>query len=211
VSNVVFFDGVDDTVNCGGGGSLNLNAAFTIEVLMKRTSQPLVTHEILGRWGGGNGYILFFNAQRPSMYLNGAADYANNAIFPLGVWTRIGFTWTAGGNLRAFKNGTLTDTLAVFAACGDSGGNFLISGTFGAFSPLPGNIAQIAIYNRVLTNDEILYNFMHPGNPIKRGIQLNLTQDSIQGVQWLDLSGNNNHGTYVGGAVPQVANLLAGR
>jgi hypothetical protein len=84
-------------------------------------------------------------------------------------------------------------------------------GTFDTIQILRGYEAEVQVYNRVLNPTEILYNFLHPSNPIRRGIQLNLTQDSIQGAQWLDLSGNNNHGTYVGGALPMTANLLAGR
>jgi hypothetical protein len=74
-----------------------------------------------------------------------------------------------------------------------------------------GPIAEVQIYNRQLSDDEVLYNNSHPNNPKRRGLVLNLTQDSIYGPQWNDLSGNANNGTYVGGAVPVSANRLSGR
>jgi hypothetical protein len=72
-------------------------------------------------------------------------------------------------------------------------------------------VSEVQIYNRQLSDDEIAYNNSHPNNPKRRGLVLNLTQDSIYGPQWNDLSGNANNGTYVGGAVPVTANRLAGR
>jgi hypothetical protein len=120
---------------------------------------------------------------------------------------------STSSDVKFYKNGQLIQTINSAGAIVASGFNFNLNepGPIIPIWNMKCNIYSVNLYNRVLTSDEILYNFMHPGNPIRRGIQLNLTQDSIRGAQWLDLSGNNNHGTYVGGAVPQVANLLAGR
>jgi hypothetical protein len=214
MSQCIKFEGTNSYVDCGGGGTLNLNAAFTIEVLFKKLTSTIAPNmQVLGRWAGGNGYIMYLQGGtgRLSMYLNGSADYANNTIPTVNQWIRVSATWTAGGRLRIYKNGALADTLAVFAACGDSGNNFLISGTYGAYSRFQGAIAQITVYNRALTLAEIAYNYAHPNNPIRRSRVLDLNQESFFGGTWTDLSGNGNNGTLTAGPLLNPCNNVAGR
>jgi len=71
-------------------------------------------------------------------------------------------------------------------------------------------ISEAQLYNRALSQNEIRYNYEHTNNPIKNGLMFNYTQDSIYGATWVDLVAGAN-GTYVNGAVPVVANRLAGR
>ena len=213
MSMVMGFDGNTGVVDCGGGGTLNLNAAFTIEVLFKKRTSSVSIMELVGRWVGAQGYILFIQTGgRVSMYINGVAAYADHIVPVKDEWVRASFTWIAGGNLRAYKNGVLADTLAIFAACTDSGNNLLISGTYGSFPRFDGSIAQVTAYNRVLSVTELAYNYAHPNNPIKLGCVLNLTQESLFGGQWKDLSGSANHGTLSAtGVGPIQSNLIAGR
>jgi hypothetical protein len=127
-------------------------------------------------------------------------------------WHHLVYTYSnSGTSWKGFLDGQRKFSLVKTTTLTNAVGILYLgsAGAAGGYTDM--KISESQIYNRQLTDSEVLYNFMHPGNPIKRGIQLNLTQDSIQGAQWLDLSGNNNHGTYVGGAVPQVANLLCGR
>jgi hypothetical protein len=65
-------------------------------------------------------------------------------------------------------------------------------------------MAAARIYNRILSAAEVAYNYQHPNNPIKRGRVLDLSQESLFGSYWYDLSGNANNGTITGA---QVKNL----
>ena len=66
------------------------------------------------------------------------------------------------------------------------------------------------LYNRILTAAEVKYNFAHPNNPKRRGLVLNLSQESLYGTQWQDLSGNANHGTITGAIAKNIADSLTG-
>jgi len=69
-----------------------------------------------------------------------------------------------------------------------------------------GYISQLLIYSRVLSADEILWNFSNPGDPVRNGLVLWLQADpqyvrDVDGdglLEWLDLSGANNHGKVYG-------------
>jgi hypothetical protein len=222
VSNVVFFDGVDDYVNCGAGASLNINGAvqFTIISRIKIIrSCPLGSWGILSKDGGGPQcqYLIYISAGNPNVINGTLHDGVNwestpNAPITQMVLYHVAYVLTATRH-KIFINGAEVGSPGTARTRNPQNqlawSVFLGEYAGGHWDAM--NIYETQIYNRDLSADEILYNYLHPANPIKRGIQLNLTQDSIQGAQWLDLSGNNNHGTYVNGAVPQVANLLAGR
>jgi len=66
--------------------------------------------------------------------------------------------------------------------------------------------AQILVYSRALSPEEILWNYMYPDNPIRNGLVLWLHWDSIdvsRGI-WYDKSGYGNHGTIYGATLVQI-------
>jgi hypothetical protein len=68
---------------------------------------------------------------------------------------------------------------------------------------------QLLIYNRALSDGEIAWNFNNPFNPVRDGLRLALVAhpDYIRDIdndgilEWIDLSGNNNHGKIFGAAL----------
>jgi hypothetical protein len=64
----------------------------------------------------------------------------------------------------------------------------------------------VRMYSRLLTSDEVQYNFTHIDNPIHDGLKLYLLAhpDCVKDIdgdgvlEWVDLSGNNNHGKIYG-------------
>jgi len=215
MSNVISVDGVAKYVDCGNGATLQLTAAITMEVLVKITSRIPSYCNFIHKWNGVNGYIMSTDAltgQIKIFIYPGGAYTATSTKLKLNTWHRIGATWSAVDNLiRVYLDGNLIGTSGAITPLTDSGTTFKFTFVNGGFSFMPGYVAQVNIYNRALSDDEMLYNNSHPNNPKRRGLVLNLTQDSIYGTQWQDLSGNANHGTYLGGAVPVTANILAGR
>jgi hypothetical protein len=73
-------------------------------------------------------------------------------------------------------------------------------------SVFQGFISQVLIYSRVLSGTEIRFNYSNPDNPVRNGLVLWLQAhpDYVEDVdgdgvpEWLDLSGNNNHGKIYG-------------
>jgi hypothetical protein len=69
-----------------------------------------------------------------------------------------------------------------------------------------GYIAQVLIYSRALSDSEVLWNYQYPDNPIRNGLVLWLQAHpayikDIDGdgvLEWMDLSGFNNHGKIYG-------------
>jgi hypothetical protein len=65
---------------------------------------------------------------------------------------------------------------------------------------------QLLIYTRALSDSEIAWNFNYPENPVRNGLYVWLQADpqyvkdiDNDGVlEWVDLSGNNNHGKIYG-------------
>ena len=219
MSNVVFFDGVDDNVNCGTGvGSLDITGPITVIARIKIPLSAVngdrffivkdtATYRYGLYWDKSNGKYLFFTR----LTINGVKSTTVANINPRdNRWHHVCGTFD-GRYLRIYVDGQYygiadagsADTITTSATA------LLIGSWTGVFNEMIAS--EFQIYNRALSDDEVLYNYSHPNNPKRRGLVLNLTQDSIYGPTWLDLSGNANNGTYVGGAVPVTANRLAGR
>jgi hypothetical protein len=67
-------------------------------------------------------------------------------------------------------------------------------------------VVLVRLYSRALTDDEIKWNYRYPWNPVRNGLVLwlhahpdyvkDIDGDGI--LEWVDLSGNNNHGKIYG-------------
>jgi len=72
--------------------------------------------------------------------------------------------------------------------------------------------AYLRIYSRALTDSEILWNYKYPHNPVRNGLVLWLHAhpDNIKDIdndgilEWIDLSGNNNHGKIYGATLVEL-------
>jgi len=75
-----------------------------------------------------------------------------------------------------------------------------------------GFIAEVLIYSRALSAEEVAWNYRYPWNPIRNGLVLYLTAHpsyvkDIDGdgvFEWLDLSGFGNHGKIYGATLVEV-------
>jgi hypothetical protein len=76
---------------------------------------------------------------------------------------------------------------------------------------------QLLIYTRALSDSEIAWNFNYPGNPVRNGLYVWLQADpqyikDIDGdgvLEWIDLSGYNNHGKIYGATLVQLVKTPA--
>lgn len=214
MSNVVKFDGTTGWVNLGANASLDLRDALTICMRLYNDSKDVERYPI-----SSDQWFISLSLTAREMYF-----YTFGAVSSYMVWGKgmplyrpvhlaCSYDRNAGANnRRTYLDGNKTGQTTTTGALVAPATNKFLSRYYSSVGYLiSGYIAEVQVYNRQLSDEEIAYNYAHPSNPIRRGLVLNLTQESIQGAQWLDLSGNANHGTYVGGAVPQRANLVTQR
>jgi hypothetical protein len=157
------FDGVNDYVNCGNNSSLSFTNNLTIHVwcssnvsdgnyrspLMKTTN---------GTWSNGYGFF----------------QQGGNFYFFINQWnapqvvsvSKTTFSLTSfvatydGTNIKLYENGILRQTGSSFTSnVSNSTTNLEIGRGGGSLYYWNGKIAQVSIYNRALTAQEIQQNF----------------------------------------------------
>ncbi len=146
-----------------------------------------------------------------SHYLSGAW-YFYHANDTWSLWTAVPTAYQhvvlqikKGVYKKAYRNGVLYNTNSSIGTQSLDSGNFIIGNGGGLLSAnaFHGNIADVRLYNSILTATEILdlYNGANVGSPIG---QWNLDTGSK------DSSGNNNHGTVTGASLIGEAALFNG-
>ena len=124
----------------------------------------------------------FPTAQVPTAYL-----------IPTGQWTHVaGRKGDVGINtlLSVFLNGLLVDTDTQLAWLTDQTTSQMFIGSDNSalgVSPFGGQMAEIEIYDRALSDWEINYNFRHPNRPILSDLVLGYTQETVRGNAWTTL------------------------
>lgn len=157
----IVFDGTDDYVN--------------VSTLPEQTNAPLSLFAFVylntaggattrGIWGHSNSVNnnCHMEATTASNWRVRLGSVNNSAITAVttGVWQQIGFTCD-GSNVSFYINGSFVSTWA------GNTGTILGPGGFGhtygdsniPSRPLDGKIAQVSIYNKALTADEVLQNY----------------------------------------------------
>jgi len=182
------FDGKNDYVNCGDDASLDIAGGFTIEMW-------LYPH---GDQGGNDktyGYSFRKGQTRLSLFDDGNWNFADAT-----QWNHVG-TWVAdewqhftitvdsSGNLTAYKNGAFSSTKTGYSPAFDSGLLYITSTAY----LFQGQIDEVKIYNRALTEAEVKYHYNH-GGPVAHW-----DMDEGSGAKINDKSGNGNDGTLVNG------------
>lgn len=199
----LYFDGVDDYVKVPPYSAMN---EITIEF-------SFYTPTTLGN---GSGIVQsYFHAltnkpfikyddrighQRFEIYLatvNGSDTLYVSQTISKG-WYYLVFTYN-DPVMRLYLNSTLIGSKTHTYGGAISSPSSIVLATWNdtsGFSEI--SISLIRIYNRALSDSEILWNYYHPDNPIRSGLVLWLHYDSISGSTWLDKSGNGNDGTIYG-------------
>jgi len=80
-----------------------------------------------------------------------------------------------------------------------------------------GYVAQVLLYTRALSDSEVQWNYSYPDNPVRNGLVLWLKADPSyvkdidnDGIlEWIDLSGYNNHGKIYGATLVQLIKTSA--
>ena len=213
--NALFFPTAagSDRVDCGNGASLNpaLTGLISTDFWVKNGKDVITNYAIMGeKRAAGLGWSSYWDKVNKNLqFVSDAGVAVQSVVLPDyldGTWKHVVFTHTAGAATgEVYVNGVNKTSSRAVQALSNSGNNLYLgnNATF-IIAPVGGYIASARIYNRILSAAEVAYNHEHPNCPIRRGIVLNLSQESLYGSLWQDLSGNANNGTITGA---QVKNL----
>jgi len=211
------FDGVDDRVVVPHSDYLNVQSGNRITIIMRLT--PL-------GWQSGYpvGVVLDKRTEQTANYnwefsatVMEVRIHANNAIYGVGIPHSLGetneYAMVLDGNiLKGYKNGLLVSSRADVAPSTGNLQNLRIGEAIvGGFSARM-VLHHVLIYSRPLSDDEIRWNYENPEDPVSDGLRLSLYAhpDNVRDIdndginEWLDLSGNGNHGKIYGAALREV-------
>jgi hypothetical protein len=207
----MYFDGVDDYVSVSRSPSLNVSS---ISIFM--WVYQLRYYPSLGAYLDRNDYYALglINGRVYSWLRLPTRSRFGATVLPLYQWIFIGVTYD-GVTRKHYANGRLDAQWVENAPLELYNSLRLIIGANGndtdtsVLAPsgfIQTYIAQTLIYSRALSDSEIQFNYSNPDNPIRNGLVLWLQADpqyikDIDGdgvLEWLDLSGNGNHGKIYG-------------
>jgi hypothetical protein len=163
--NALVFDGVDDWVTAPDAPSLNLASGMTLMAWVFPTAHGdgVWRNVLLKERAGGEVFSLYSNVDTnvPTVYVVSAAapgtplDVRGTSQLPVNTWTHLAATYD-GTSLRLFVSGAQVGTRAVSGPLLTSSGTLRIGGNsvWGEF--FQGRIDEVRVYNRALTQAEIL-------------------------------------------------------
>ena len=218
----MYFDGIDDYVNCGNNPSLNTTTEATVEAIFFSMNEPWLVKDSRLFAKGNRKLTTMLHISvwhEPRIFVDilvGDVSYGPNYwVNHYGKWWFITGTYKAGELIKLYDSGVLKATTNFPFSSWDISNTNLIIGKC-ATEPYwyiyRGYIHTIRYYNRVLSDIEIRYNLYNPDNPIRDGLVLWLKSDpnyvkdiDNDGIlEWIDLSGYNNHGKIYGATLTKI-------
>jgi len=207
----MYFDGVDDYVTVPDSPSLRLTTLTAI-VMVKVWSYDAWNVIISKATSEANKPNYEFSVHRIYGNLcvwNGSASACSRYVATLNTWLHVAYV--VNGGVSFYVSGSFIDSYSWSVnTAWDSNPLFI-----GVDYPSPRNgdynfariyLAQVLLYSRALSRDEILWNYNYPDNPVRDGLVLWLHWDSIDvnARKWYDKSGFGNHGTIYGATLVQL-------
>ncbi len=161
-NDAMFFDGVDDYVNCENGEDLE---EYTYTMWIKPTcngdaAQSIFSGYSTSYWNNGvwiYASLKYIRARRRRETTNSEAYIASAVIKP-NEWQHIAVVMTADKYLKIYLNGVEGTYDTQTQGAGDVveyGQDYLIGGLTVSGSSFQGNISNVQVYNRALTDGEI--------------------------------------------------------
>jgi hypothetical protein len=154
------FDGVNDYVSIPDAPALDLTSRMTLEAWVRPTGTSGWRTVLLKEASGELAYGMYAreSTDRPSGWLRIAGSSSTSAgatpALPQGAWSHLSSTYD-GANLRLYVNGTLRFTKAVTGDIGITTNPLKLGGNAVWGEYFAGQIDDVRIYNRALTQAEI--------------------------------------------------------
>lgn len=153
----IVFDGIDDYVDCGNGSSINITGDLSVSVWVTTTGLAgnriiFAKHSLPSNISNYEGYL-----KGNSVYWwDGISERNTGLSIPSNIWTNITYV-RISTIVTAYVNYNTTGNVTVTVQ-GPVSGNLTI-GKDQNSQNFSGKIAQIQIYNRALSAQEVLQNY----------------------------------------------------
>jgi hypothetical protein len=152
------FNGTSDWVTVNDAAVLDVTRV-TLEAWVRPTTLSGWRTVIMKESANALAYVLYAhdNAPRPAAYINnGGVDLtvAGTAALPLNTWTHLAMTYD-GSNMRLYVNGALVTTTAATGNIITTANPLRIGGNNSWGEYFAGQIDDVRVYNRALTQAEI--------------------------------------------------------
>ena len=213
----MYFNGVNDYVDCGNPPVLDFATEdFTVEVWAKSFG-GVFGRGVVNKGGWGTpGYSISEAYVPPDRYyfaVRDATTYRHVALPLTAIWDWkhvVGIKKT--NYLEAWVNRARVGTLsATIGSLSNPAKSFEVGRSFDKYY-FYGLICAVRVYSRALSAEEVAHNYSNPGNPARSGLVLWLQAhpDNVKDVdgdgrlEWLDLSGYNNHAKLYGATLVEV-------
>ena len=160
------FNGTSTYVDCGSGASLNLTEAVTITAWVKMDftagdrkiagNQDLVTGGY--KFGLYSSNLIEFEIRTSANAATLNRTSAGGTVLQQGVWYHVAGVYSQGQYIRTYVYGNLDRELVTTVALGTSTGSFKLGRDPGSAAYYwLGPMDDVAVYNRALSPEEILW------------------------------------------------------
>jgi hypothetical protein len=165
----IVFDAVNNDVNCGNNSSINFGTGdFTVSLWFRRFSNATTNLRLISKAAGGDtanaanaGFCFFGSNTGISFAVNptAARTIISAATYSLNEWVNVIGLVERGVSMRTYKNAN--QVASANAPTGSVSGttSFFLGSNVGSNLFWPGEISNISLYNRALTDNEIKQNF----------------------------------------------------
>ena len=208
LNKAMYFNGVNSYIQISDSPSIrlvNLSVLSWVQVFSCSSWNVVVSKSTASANRPNYEFGVSQNSCNLYAWNGGASAYGNYKVSPY-IFVHIGVT-VSGSTTVFYVNGNLINQ-----ASWSVNTNYDTYPLFiGTDYPQPrpedynffyGYIAQVLIYSRALSDSEIQWNYQYPDNPVRNDLVLWLQADpsnvkDIDGdgrLEWIDLSGYNNHG-----------------
>ena len=162
INGALFFDGVDDYVDCGNSETLDPTQGATIEAWVNFDILPSdAGHimEIASRSGGGTDLDLQTETDNRIKFFIGPGGpnvAVSNTVVEIDKWYHVVGTYQAGSYIKIYVNAELEKTTSISITRNTNPNSFSIGRSMvwpGRF--FEGKIDEVKIYNRPLSEEEI--------------------------------------------------------
>lgn len=163
-NNSFSFNGSTNTINCGNNAALAAitgTSNVTVEAWVNLTGYGSSGYGVITHKGFPWAFLMENPSNRMqirfSLSVSGDVACSDSATHALNTWYHFVGTYD-GSNMKFYRNGVLTNTVAGSGTLGGSGSNMVIGSYSGAYYS-QGQIPIVKVYNRTLSATEIQQNF----------------------------------------------------
>jgi len=208
----ISFDGVDDVVVVPYSPLLDITDNLTVLTFFTSLA-PIPDQKVISKYPGVPQWILGINHSRTytELWTTSGTNFSQNYLGTIrsGRWHQYGISYkSSDGYYTVYLDGERAGTVTTDGRpLRSSTGNTVIgSSTDTNGFHLLGLVSQVLVYARVLSDDEVMWNYNNFEDPVSDSLRLSLFAhpDNVTDIdndgtpEWIDLSGHGNHGKIYG-------------